>query len=84
MPDENGYIKFNCEWIKEDPLPEKSIKGFIVMRSFNVLVEQDEDGWFISEVLELSGCHTQAKTLEGLMNRTKEAINLCLKTNGYR
>ena len=50
------------------------------MKSFNVLVEQDEDGWFISEVLELPGCHTQAKTLDELMKRTKEAISLYLKT----
>jgi len=44
------------------------------------LVEQDEDGWFISEVLELPGCHTQAKTLDELLKRTKEAITLYLKT----
>jgi len=49
------------------------------MRSFTVLVEQDEDGWFISEVLELPGCHTQAKTLDELLKRTKEAITLYLE-----
>jgi predicted RNase H-like HicB family nuclease len=49
------------------------------MRTFNVIVEQDEDGWFISEVVGLPGCHTQAKTLDELMKRTKEAISLCLK-----
>ena len=48
-------------------------------RVFNVIVEQDEDGWFISEVVGLPGCHTQAKTLDELMKRTKEAISLCLK-----
>lgn len=46
---------------------------------FNVIVEQDEDGWFISEVVGLPGCHTQAKTLDELMKRTKEAISLYLK-----
>lgn len=46
---------------------------------FNVIVEQDEDGWFISEVIGLPGCHTQAKTLDELMKRTKEAISLYLK-----
>ena len=46
---------------------------------FNVIVEQDEDGWFISEVVELPGCHTQGKTLDTLMERTKKAISLCLK-----
>ncbi len=48
-------------------------------QSFNILVEQDEDGWFISEVLGLPGCHTQAKTLDELMKRTQEAISLYLK-----
>jgi predicted RNase H-like HicB family nuclease len=49
------------------------------MGTFNVIIEQDEDGWFISEVVGLPGCHTQAKTLDELMNRTREAISLCLK-----
>ena len=49
------------------------------METFNVIIEQDEDGWFISEVVGLQGCHTQAKTLDELMKRTREAISLCLK-----
>lgn len=46
---------------------------------FNVIIEQGEDSYFISEVLELPGCHTQAKTLDELMKRTKGAIFLYLK-----
>lgn len=49
------------------------------MAAFNILIEQDEDGMFISEVVEVPGCHTQAKTLDELLSRTKEAILLCLK-----
>lgn len=49
------------------------------MVRFNILIEQDEDGWFVSEVVELPGCHTQAKTLDELLVRTKEAISLYLK-----
>ncbi len=49
------------------------------MTNFNLLIEQDEDGWFVSEVIELSGCHTQAKTLDELIVRTKEAIELYLE-----
>ena len=45
---------------------------------FNVLVEQGEDGYLISEVVELPGCHTQAKNYDELMKRTKEAISLYL------
>ena len=47
---------------------------------FNVIVEQGEDGYLISEVVGLPGCHTQAKTQDELIGRTKEAIKLYLKT----
>lgn len=43
-------------------------------RKYTVIIERDEDGWLVSEVVELPGCHTQAKNLEQLMERTKEAI----------
>lgn len=49
------------------------------MEKFNVLIEQDEDGLFVSEVVELPGCHTQAKNLDELFKRTKEAILLYLE-----
>lgn len=51
---------------------------------FNVLIEKGEDGYFISEVVELPGCHTQAKPLDELMKRTKEAISLFLKCEKER
>lgn len=44
------------------------------MTKYTVLIEQDEEGWFVSEVVELPGCHTQAKTIDELISRTKEAI----------
>ena len=45
---------------------------------YNVIVEQGEDGYLISEVVELPGCHTQAKTYDELIKRTKEAVTLYL------
>jgi predicted RNase H-like HicB family nuclease len=45
---------------------------------FTVLVEQDEEGYYVATVPELRGCHTQAKSLDVLMRRVKEAIALCL------
>ncbi len=45
---------------------------------FNVIVEKGEDGYIISEVVELPGCHTQAKSYDELIKRTKEAIHLYL------
>jgi len=51
-----------------------------MVETFNVIVEEGEDGYLISEVVGLPGCHTQAKTYDELMERTKEAIKLYLKT----
>jgi predicted RNase H-like HicB family nuclease len=48
-------------------------------RDFSVIVEQDSEGWYIASVPELSGCHTQAKSLDKLMERIREAIELCLE-----
>lgn len=50
------------------------------MKEFSVIIEKDEDGFFIASVPALRGCHTQAKSLDTLMKRVKEAIELCLET----
>lgn len=50
-----------------------------MIREFSVLIEKDEDGYFIASVPALRGCHTQAKSLDVLMKRIKEAIELCLE-----
>ena len=49
------------------------------MREFTVIIEQDEDGIYVASVPELPGCHTQAKTLDELNSRIKEAIELYLE-----
>lgn len=48
------------------------------MAKYTVIIEKDEDGWFVSEVVELPGCHTQGKTIDQLIERTKEAIQAYL------
>jgi len=48
-------------------------------REFNVVIEKDEDGYFVASVPALRGCHTQAKSLDVLMRRVKETIKLCLE-----
>jgi len=45
-------------------------------KEFNVVIERDEDGYYVASVPELRGCHTQAKSLDELMERTKEATLL--------
>ena len=46
---------------------------------FTVLIEQDEDGIYVARVPELEGCYTQGKTLESLLERIKEAIEVCIE-----
>ncbi len=50
-------------------------------RKYTIAIEKDEERWLISEVLEIPGCHTQAKTMDELLRRTKEAIPACLEEN---
>jgi len=49
------------------------------MTNFNVIIEKDGEGYFVSEVVGLPGCHTQAKSIDELIERTKEAIALYLE-----
>jgi predicted RNase H-like HicB family nuclease len=51
-------------------------------RKFTVVIERDEDGYYVATVPTLPGCHTQAKTLDALMKRAREVIELCLENNG--
>ncbi len=49
---------------------------------FNIIIEKGEDGYLISEVVELPGCHTQGKDMNELLQNTREAISLYLKVTG--
>ena len=51
------------------------------METFNVIIEQDNEGFYIASVPELKGCHTQAKSLDILLSRIKEAITLCMEVD---
>lgn len=44
-----------------------------------MLIEQDEEGYYVATVPALHGCHTQAKNLDTLMKRVREVIMLCLE-----
>ncbi len=49
---------------------------------FNVVVERDSEGNFVASVPTLPGCHTEARSLDELMLRIREAIELCLEEQG--
>jgi predicted RNase H-like HicB family nuclease len=48
-------------------------------RKFTVVIERDEDGYYVATVPVLRGCHTQAKNLDTLMKRVREVVELCLE-----
>jgi len=48
-------------------------------REFSVITEQDEEWYYVATMPELRGCHTQAKSLDVLMTRVREAIAVCLQ-----
>jgi predicted RNase H-like HicB family nuclease len=52
-------------------------------QQFNIVIEQDEDGFFVASVPSLPGCHTQAKSLDVLMERVREAIELYIEVDVY-
>lgn len=49
-----------------------------MIREFDVVVEKDPDGYYVASVPALRGCHTQARSLDKLMERVQEAIALCI------
>ena len=51
-------------------------------REFNVVVERDAEGLYVASVPTLHGCHTQARSLDELMERIKDAVALCLEVQG--
>jgi predicted RNase H-like HicB family nuclease len=51
-------------------------------REFSVIVERDAEGYYVASVPELRGCHTQARSLDKLLERVREAIDLCLEVEG--
>jgi predicted RNase H-like HicB family nuclease len=48
-------------------------------QGFVVVIERDSEGYYIASVPALPGCHTQARSLDELSERIKEAIELYLE-----
>lgn len=72
-PNKTFYIKI-LETIKYTNDIHKAMT-----QKYTIIIEQGQDGYLISDVVELPGCHTQAKTHDELLKRTKEAISLYIK-----
>ena len=61
--------------LKKPPAP-------VMTRQFNVVVERAAEGYFVAKLPSLPGCHTQARSLDQLMERVREAIELYLDVEG--
>lgn len=53
-----------------------------IKREPYVIVERDEDGYYVGEVPQLRACYSQGRTLDELMANVKEVIELCLEEEG--
>ncbi|MBC7221587.1 type II toxin-antitoxin system HicB family antitoxin [Candidatus Bipolaricaulota bacterium] len=51
-------------------------------REFYVVIEKDEDGFYVGEVLGLRACYSQGKTIDELLENIKEVIRMCLEEAG--
>ena len=57
----------------------KSFLAKIKNRRFPVIVEKDEDGFYVVECPLFRGCYSQSKTLDKALKNIKEVIELCLE-----
>ncbi len=48
-------------------------------QEFYVIIERDEDGYYVGEVPQLQACYSQGETIDELMKNMKEVIELCLE-----
>ena len=61
---------------------ELAEEGAQMAREFSVIIERDVEGYYVASVPALRGCHTQATSLDELMTRVREAVELCLEVQG--
>lgn len=60
--------------------PAKRSRKDVSHREFSVVIEKDAEGWYVGSVPALSGCHTQARSLDILKQRIREAIAVCVNS----
>jgi predicted RNase H-like HicB family nuclease len=51
-------------------------------RQFDVIIERDSEGFYVASVPQIPGCHTQARSLDDINERIREAIEVCLEGEG--
>ena len=51
-------------------------------RQFDVVIGRDAEAYYVASVPQIPGCHTQARSLDDVSERIREAIELCLQVQG--
>jgi predicted RNase H-like HicB family nuclease len=51
-------------------------------RQFDIVIERDAEGFYVASVPQLRGCHAQDRSLDAVMERIRESIELCLEVEG--
>ena len=51
-------------------------------RQFDVVIERGAEGYYVASVPQIPACYTQARSLDEVAERIREAIELCLAVEG--
>lgn len=74
-------------WVRFSELDQRNqsrieTEAIPLQRQFDVVIERDEEGYYVASVPQLPACHTQAKSLDEVTERIREAVELCLEVEG--
>jgi predicted RNase H-like HicB family nuclease len=64
------------------PLPAGAVVALegspvtMTIRTYMVIYERDEEGWWVAGVPDAPGCHTQGRTIEQARERILDALSL--------
>ena len=58
---------------------KQTISANIANKQFPVVIEKDEDGFYVVECPVFRGCYSQGKTLDETLKNIREVIMLCLE-----
>ena len=48
-------------------------------REYYVIIERDEDGYYVGEVPQFKACYSQGRSLDELIANMRDVISLCLE-----
>ena len=56
--------------------------GNVLQRQFDVVIERDEESYYVASIPQIPGCHTQARSLDEVIERIREGAELYLEVEG--